>query len=70
MVDLKCHLDAYSCSFFLFDFLSKGKIDKISGQYFLGNKDTSNILEDQSDQSMKIEDVEERCYMYAPYLFH
>jgi len=31
MTDLKCYLDCYSSSFFVFDFLSKGKIDKTTG---------------------------------------
>ena len=58
-------------------FLLLGRLDKISGQYYLNanNRDSSNILnnnqnEEGSEQSMHIEDIEERCFMYAPYLFH
>ena len=72
MIDLKCQLDEFSASYFLFDFLSHGRLDKVSGQYFLTSKDTSNILPDQQDfsQSLNIEEAEERCFMFAPYLFH
>jgi hypothetical protein len=31
MVDLKCYLDEFSAAFFAFDFLARGRLDKVTG---------------------------------------
>ena len=71
MVDIDFAINTYSAGFFLFDFLSKGKLDKVSGHYYLSGRDTSNILPLADETLSQIEDdAEERCFMYTPYLFH
>ncbi|KAL4447016.1 hypothetical protein ABPG74_013868 [Tetrahymena malaccensis] len=77
LIGLDCYLNDYSSAFFIFDFLSKGKIDKITGRYYLGGNIPEKILPEENEQENEdseksniIDEFEERSFMYIPYIFH
>lgn len=69
MIGIDCSLNDISASFFVFDFLSKGKLDRVTGHYYLQSSNTSNLLND-SESQIHADEFEERGYIYAPFLQH
>jgi len=37
--DIECYINNYSCGYFIFDFLSDGKLNTLNGKYYLTKKD-------------------------------
>lgn len=73
-VDINCYLTDYAVACLNFDLLLEGKLDKITGQYFIEAKaDPDDILEkDIIERSAQEGETifENRCFMFSKFIHH
>ncbi|EAS06221.3 IQ calmodulin-binding motif protein (macronuclear) [Tetrahymena thermophila SB210] len=67
-IGLDCYMNNYQASFFYFDYLMRGKLNKENGKYFASL--TENLDNYQSLSVLETSKLEERTYFYCPFVNH